>query len=173
MAAYARLKNVPIEKVIRNASRDFVQAAFRATPVARKSKSPYYVFIDRKGRKRFLHQNQLKGRSEESLVTLSKVKIAKGWSKSTWIGVMRQLGMKAKNKPSEVPISATSLSDVQTYSHKDYAQATITDEIRFDNFGRGTDSKLTQIAQAGYKLAAERITKDTERILQKQWNNQR
>lgn len=174
LAAYARLKNVPIAKVIRNASRDFTQAAYKETPIARKSKSPYFVFYDRAHHLRFLHQSQLKGRSEESLASLKRVKIARGWSKATWIGIMRQLGMKAKSKPADVPQAATTRSNVQTYTNQDYAQATITDEIRFNRFGQGAgDARLYQIAQAGYRLAAERIEKDTERILKRQWEGRK
>ena len=165
--AYARLKKIPVAKVIRNATKDFVQAAFRTTPIAKVSKSKYFVVVQH-GRKRFLHEKQVRPNT-----TLHRMRVAKGWSKATWIGIMRALHMKAKEKPSIVPDDATAKSTLQVMEQANLsATAIVQDEIRFDHFGKGnSDSKLQEIANAGFKLAAERITKDMNRTVQKLWGN--
>ncbi len=168
--AYARLKKVSVAKVLRNASRDFVQAAYKATPIAQMKVSPYYVVRDRNGVKRYIHESRMRGRTNAGIGRARRVVIARGWSKATWIGVMRQLQMRAKNKPSNVPEAALMYSGMRMTQTQDTASVTINDNIRFDRFGKSSDSKLVEIAQAGFRLAAERLTKDWTRQLEKEWN---
>lgn len=167
IAAYARLKQIPLAKVIRNATKDFVQAAYKVTPLARTDKSQFFVYKDSKGQRRFLHESQVSANTK-----LHRVRIAKGWSKASWIGIMRSLGMTSKSKPAIVPNAALTRSDLRVIEQPGLsATAIVTDEIRFDRFGKTADTRLESIAQAGFKLAAERITKDFNRNIQKLWGN--
>lgn len=170
MEALARLKGISVSKVVRNASRDFAQAALKATPVAVKSKSEYYYYYDKQGQRKYLHESQLAGRKR--LTGLRKVRIAKGWSKSSWLGIFRALGMSMKDRPNRLPQKVEHISYAVSRGNDTQSTTTMTDYIHFDRFGQGQDQHTDSIASAGFKLAAQRMTKEVNRMMIKQWSNQ-
>lgn len=188
IATYAAMKKVPMAKVIRNASRDFAQAAYKATPTAVKSSSDYYWYKGADGQRHYLHKRMVKrktikaadgskrkkwvlksGRDLEG--SLHKVRIAKGWSKASWIGVFRALGMDAPKRAKTAPEKAETLSSITEAASGATAKATIIDIIRFNRFGKGTDTRSGEIARAGYALAAKRIMRDVVKTLKETWRN--
>lgn len=168
--ALASLKNVPVAKVVRNASRDFAQEAYKQTPLAKISKSEYYYYHDKNGQIHFLHESQVGKRKKHS--KLHKVRIHRGWSKFSWTGVFRALGMSIQARKSSLPEKVEHLSHaVQKVASDTSASTTITDYIRFDQFGKGTDTRTSEIARKGFELAAKRMTKAVNDTLMKQWGN--
>lgn len=189
MAAYAAMKKVPMAKVIRNASRDFAQAAYKATPTAVKAKSDYYWYKGKDGKRHYLHSRMVRRKTvtgadgakrkkwvlksgRETEGDIHKVRIAKGWSKASWIGVFKALGMeKIPNRAKTAPAAAETLSSIAEAASGATASATITDIIRFNAFGKSTDTRSGEIARAGYALAAKRITGDVTKMLKKAWKD--
>lgn len=189
IAALARLKKIPVSKVIRNAGRDFAFAAQKVTPLASVSRSEYYRYWDERTRSwRYLHQSQV----EESYVTragatrtrvrrsaksrfdkLKRVRVHKGWSKASWIGVFRALGLPPKSR-GRLSEEVEQLSTVTQTATEYYSEMTIDDAIHFDRFGRNYSAAMVeQIAKAGYEAAAKNITAETQRMLEKQWKGQK
>jgi hypothetical protein len=170
MAALARLKNIPIAKVVRNAGRDFARAAYKSTPVARVSKSEYYKYKDaRTGEWKYLHQSQLQGRGRKSTKGLKKVRIYKGWSKASWLGVFKALGM-PMSPSTRLPGAVQGMSHAASMATDYYAEMTIDDAIHFDRFGRNMSSATVDaVARAGYEAAARNITKELDKMLKKNW----
>ena len=118
IGAIARIKKVPIGKAVRNAARDFVMGAFYAAPVAVRSRSPYARVTLRNGRVAYLNIARAAGQSARSAAKGRKasarasamrrlekhrVRIMKGYSKSTWIGAMKALGMQSRKQSAGVP----------------------------------------------------------------------
>ena len=188
IAAYAAAKGIPMAKVIRNASRDFAQAAYKATPTAVKSSSDYYWYKGADGKRHYLHKRMVKrktfraadGSKRRKLVlksgrdlegSLHRVRVAKGWSKASWIGVFKALGMDAPKRAKTAPEKAETLSSIAEAASGATAKATITDIIRFNRFGKGTDTRSGEIARAGYVLAAKRIMRDVVKTLKETWRN--
>jgi len=169
LQAFARLKSVPISKVVRNASKDFAQAALKSTPLAKKSKSEYYRFKGKDNEWHYLHESQVAGRKSKS--GLKRVRILKGWSKGSWLGVFRALGMSMKERK-RLPSRVEHISHAIQKTSQTTATTTITDHIHFDNFGKGNDTRTEAIARAGFELAAKRIVSETNRMLARQWSNQ-
>jgi hypothetical protein len=185
IAALARLKQIPVSKVIRNAGRDFARAAQKETPLASVSRSEYYRYWDERTRGwKYLHQSQV----EESYVSrtgatrmrvrksaksrfaqLKRVRVHKGWSKASWIGVFRELGLPPKSR-GRLSEEVEGLSQATQTATDYYSEMTIDDAIHFDRFGRNMSaSTVEKIAKAGYEAAAKNITKETQRMLEKQW----
>jgi len=160
----ADLKGIKVSKVVRNAARDFAFAAQKYTPLADKSKSEYYRYYDKAGNRHYLHESQIKGKPSKGL---KRVRIYKGWSKASWIGVFRALGISAKGRPSSVPAKAEQISNAITRGGAESASTTLTDYIHFDQFGRGMDNTSQKIVEEGFKRASENITKEIRRMLLK------
>ncbi len=169
MQALASLKDVPLSKVVRNASRDFAQEALKNTPTAKVSKSEYYYYHDRNGQIHFLHESQVHGKRKKGS-KLHKVRVHKGWSKASWIGVFRALGMSMPNRKSSLPEKVEHISHaIQKVASDTSASTTITDYIHFDRFGKQTDTRTSEIARKGFELAAKRMVKAVNDTLMKQW----
>lgn len=152
----AKLRGVTTDKVVRNASRDFVQATYKETPLAQKSKSEYYTFVGKDGNRRYLHESQVTVKRKSKL---RKVRIRRGWSRASWIGIMRGLGMSTKSRPRALPSKVETISNVIVTGTPERTKATMTDHIRFNRWGRSQDHLTEHICQEGFKLAAERMTK--------------
>ena len=167
LKALAELKGINVSKVVRNAARDFAFAAQKHTPLADKSKSEYYRYYDKAGNRHYLHESQIKGKPSTGL---KRVRIFKGWSKASWIGVFRALGISAKGRPSTVPAKAETISNAITRGGAENASTVLTDYIHFDDFGRGMDNTSRQIMEEGFKRASENITKEIRRMLLKGGN---
>lgn len=185
--AMADLKGIPMEKVVRNASRDFVRGAKYNTPLAKISKSHFYKFFDeRDGKWHFLHETQVeeqyinrKGvqktrvskQAKKTFKMLKKVRIAKGWSKYSWNGVMHELGMDAEisSVPSRLGNKVNELSEGVMSRTDSTATFELTDYIHFDDFGKGADTTSGAILDAGYSRAVKNMTKEVERMMREAW----
>ncbi|MBO4513518.1 MAG: hypothetical protein J5746_12210 [Victivallales bacterium] len=181
----ARMKKIPIGKVIRNAGRDFAREAYKITPTAQISKSPYYRYFDQRDQKwHYLHEsqvvesyttkrgltrNRIRQGAKDAFGKLKKVKIAKGWSKASWIGVFKALGLPPKAKGS-LPVAVEQLSDATMTETAWMAEIVIADDIRFNHFGNGADGGTAdRIAKAGYDAAARNINKEIDRLMKRRW----
>ena len=160
--ALARLKNIPVSKVVRNASRDFA-------PLAQVSKSEFYYYWGKDGVKHYLHQSQVGKRKRKS--KLRKVRIHKGWSKASWLGVFRALGVSLKMSTNRLPQAVEHLSNAIVSGSPEKAKCVMTDNIHFDGFHGGQDKHSDVIAREGFKLAAKRITGEVNKMIAKQWGN--
>lgn len=173
MQAFASLKKIPVEKVLRNAAKDYVQGAFEATPSAQIGKSEFYRA--EKGNKRwYIHESQLAGRKirnkKGSDVTLKKVRIKKGWMKSTWIGAMRALGMKIKDPAKRLHGSVKHKSLAVFSTGSTTSTVTIADQMHIDNFGKtSTQPQHERISSAGFTLAAKRLATEYARMIKQAW----
>ncbi len=187
MEAFARLKKIPLSKVIRNASRDFVREAYRMTPVAKISKSEYYRAVDPKDPKHrwYIHETMLKGRSDLTTksgnmksvssinkagrVRLNKVRVRKGFSKATWAGAFAVLGLPAVKEGVKYPVGSN--SGVIQRDLPTGPEATITDEVRFDAWGRSTSDKQHEtIVRAGFANAAAHMAGEYNKMVREAWN---
>ena len=171
MAALARLKDMPISKVIRNASRDFVQGAYKATPTAQISKSNWYVAQDDE-KKWYIPATQMAGRriKKNGDVKIKKTRIYKGWSKATWAGVMRELGMITKATPKRLPNVVNDKSNATQSLNTNEPKMTIANQVRIDNFGKqNTQQKHQEMAKAGFALAAKRLVTAYAKMLKEAW----
>lgn len=174
IAALARLKRIPVSKVIRNAGRDFARAARVETPLASVSRSEYYKYFDQRDRQwHYLHESQVKDRNFAAKRRLYKVRVHKGWSKASWIGVFRALGLPPPAQGKQ-PDAVARMSQASEMATDYYAEMTIDDAIHFDRFGRNYSAAMVEkIAKAGYEAAAKNITAETQRMLEKQWRGQK
>ena len=169
MEAMARLKKIPMSKVVRNMARDFARAAYKATPVAVKSRSEFYTFMQG-GKRRYLHESQVAGRKRKSMRNLRKVRISKGWSKASWFGVFRALGLPAPRIGGRLPAAKIGiLSNAVDYGDDTNATMHMTDYIQFNRFGKGTDQHSAEIARAGFLAAAKNMKKEVGRMLKNEW----
>ena len=166
--ALARLKDIPVSKVVRNASRDFAQAALKATPTAQVSKSEFYYYWGKDGVKHYLHQSQVGKRKRKS--KLRKVRIHKGWSKASWLGVFRALGVSLRMSTNRLPQAVEHLSNAIVSGNPENAKCVLTDNIHFDGFKGGQDRHSQEIARAGFALAAKRIVSETNKLISRQWS---
>lgn len=165
--ALARLKDISVSKVVRNASRDFAQAALKATPTAQVSKSEFFYYW-RDGVKHYLHQSQVGKRKRKS--KLRKVRIHKGWSKASWLGVFRALGVSLRMSTNRLPQAVEHLSNAIVSGNPENAKCVLTDNIHFDGFKGGQDRHSQEIARAGFALAAKRIVSETNKLISRQWS---
>lgn len=190
--AFARLKtlvegkNTPVSKVIRNAARDFAKAAYKATPLARVSKSEYYRAVDPADprHKWYIHESMLKGRSDlttkngnmksvsrinkDGRVQLHKVRIRKGYSKATWGGAFASLGLPSVKEASRWPVNYRSGAINREPSTG--PEAVITDQLALDSFGRSSsDKKHDEIRRAGFARAAANMAGEYQRLLKEKW----
>ena len=177
LQAYANLKNLPLAKIIHNASKDFAQAAQERTPKSQLLHAKYYkAYIPGTGKHWFIPIEWLNGRrvyNKRSRVKLVKW-LKRGWSKATWIGIMRALGMTS----SKAPLRSSDSTHAQMMSHvilhKDAvsAHADMTDEVYFDQWTRGTDYTSEPVIKSGFALASKRIANDFNNVTRAKWLGQ-
>lgn len=172
MNALANLKGIPLRTVVKNAAKDYVQGAYQATPIASISRSEWYVAT--KGDKKwYVPESQVAGRrirNKDGKTRFVKTRIRKGWSRATWLGAMRGLGMATKPLPARIHMVATHRSYAFVRSNIDNPSATIVDQFRIDDFGRSTsEHRHQEIARAGLRLAALRVQKEYTRMLKEAW----
>ena len=208
VAAYSRLKRIPIATIVHNASKDFAKAAYTATPLAQKSTrdSEWMTFIDaRTGRRRYIREYKLRktrtqpkgliykgkprkgdkpikeykagtfarlglfGLVDESQYQPHKVHIAKGYSKSTWIGVFRALGLPPRRKASKW---AEGRSTATTQGTDTKTMTTITDEVTFDKWGKGLNYSSPNILEEGMAAARQIMTRQVALAMRREWRKQ-
>ena len=196
LEAIARLSKYPLATVIRNASRDFARGAKQATPLAKISKSQYYTYIDPKtNQRKYLHERQvMTGRTRTGNAKMSayfasfkdenklhKVRVAKGYSKATWLGVFSSLGMtdelpKVPNGLSAVAMTALQSKSKITMQESDHsAEATITDRMPLNHFGKGAQNQgaISSMIQAGYARASVFIAETWLRLTKQLWEGRK
>lgn len=123
----------------------------------------------------YIHESQMAGSKPSAWrkngIDVRKVRIKKGWSKATWIGVMLALGMLSKNRPNRIPKIAEQKSAIEVWRGGKAPSITLSDEFRIDHFGRAsTLPQYDKIEAAGFKLAADRMTKEINKMLKDTWN---
>ena len=206
MDAYARLKKIPLAKVVKHAARDFTQAGQKATPNSVISRSEWWIatryeqtqetYQTKKGKTRtrttwargedghkkkigdswFIHDSKISGSSvrrtfARSGIKLSRMRVHRGWSKASWIGIMRSLGMTTNKEPSKDLEKAKYLSSAVTRGNLMNTVIELTDQIAFDRFGKGgADVTSPEIKQRGLELAAWRLSKEFDKEARKQWH---
>lgn len=170
--AFARLKNIPVFKVLRNAARDFAKAAIKATPTAKISKSSWYR-ARKNGKTWYIPESRMAGRkirnAKDGDLQIRKVRVRKGWSKATWLGIMQELGLVvgAPVKRLQHARDKATLTNVASGANP---SVTISDQLRIDNFGRAsTRPRHEAIAKAGFDAAAKNITREFERLTKEAW----
>jgi len=203
MGAFARLKQIPLAKVVRNAARDFAQAAQKATPNAAISRSPWYLATRyeqtqetyqtkrgktktrtvwangsdgrrvKRGNSWFIHESKIgSGRAywRKGGIEVRKMRVYRGWSKASWIGIMKALGMSHGGVKPQLE-KADNLSSVVLRDNPVNVAAEMTDRIAFDKFGKGgADYTSEDIKQRGFELAAWRLSQAFEQEARKQWH---
>lgn len=172
---YARLKKVPLAKVIRNAAKDFLQAAYRATPIAaRRTKAGWLAMAPSKLRGSAAHREQSNGlvwfgprmltaRDKRRLRAAGAAvpRIRRGYSKATWIGAMRALGM-GRSAPAGMD-SATNVATLRTEGTGSNVSATVRNWLSFDR----RPGAQADILRSGLAHAARRIRDDWRRVLKR------
>ena len=180
--AFAAMKGIEVSKVVKNASKDFSKAAWKATPRARVKKSDYarllwggeFHFIKISNFERLRPKRRYRKKKGKpyrgysyQLKRLHKarVRIPVMWSQASWIGVFRALGMNGRmppigqNKPKVAEIGRVS----NPFYTKTHAEVVITDDIRFtSDEWRGTPG---QIARKGFEAAARNISREYKRMM--------
>lgn len=180
MRQLARLKNVPIEKVVRNASRDFVMGAYTAAPVAKKSRSLFARVTLRNGQIAYLNITRAASQSARAAakgkgsaarartrarLEKYRVRIMKGFSRSTWIGAMRSLGMHSKHVGNSLPTAVAWMSRArQTIDTKTVAAYEIRD-INLDF--KALPMARRNMVSAGEKRAIDFMRKAIRKELDK------
>lgn len=160
---FADLKGVPLAKVIRNAARDFAQAALKATPLAKIRSSPYARITLAGGGTRYARLDRYGGSTLRNLRKKKyRIRINRGWSRASWIGVFRALGMeKAPHAPARLPAAVETIGRADMDGDDTSPRVRILDEIRFDGLPGTEDA----IIDAGLGLAAKRIDSEWNRIM--------
>ena len=164
LQTYAAMKNIPLAKVIRNAARDFVQAAYKATPTARITQSPY-VRIPIEGVKkvfRYIPWDSLDEKGQERLKK-RRIRLQRGWSKASWIRLMRILGMtnsKGEMRKERSGKRWDAVNQLATIGLTE-KQAVINDAIHFD----ARPGEIDRITEAGLALATKRLSNDFKKIM--------
>lgn len=187
--AMARLKQIPVSKVLRNAARDFARGAYKAIPTASVTRSEFYRIKLKNGGVKYLHESQITKRKPVSQTRKKdktkrkvrefhaelrrKVRIGKGWSKATWITLFRALGITtnkpAKSLPSPAAVEAGKRSSLQATSFQGKAEITITDLIRFNAWGKSADVLTQHIINEGFKPALQKIQNSVKGALRRLW----
>ena len=166
---FARLKRIPVSKVLRNMARDLTQAAYKAMPVSVLKNSSFARFGDKEHGYIYVPiEKYARSKKQRTHLLAHRVPMKTGWSKAGWIGVMRSLGMTTKKKPSKIPTAVERIG---------YSIASGTDtkpvieigvDVRFNGFKRGGDRTSRHVLDAGYRLAWKRLLTEYHRILKKQ-----
>ena len=150
--------------------------------------------MDRKGQRKYLHESQVKSlQSRKMFVTetevtangkkrkkrylknggwqseLRKVRVAKSWSKTSWIGIFRVLGIPPFSVPARLPPKVEQLASASLSGNNTASVAVLTNFIHFDRFGKGGDRTSAAIARAGFVRAAQNLTGEVTRMMQKEW----
>lgn len=176
--ALARLKGIPVRKVLHNAAKDFAQQAYVNTPVANEPKHRYYRVKTSAGVWQYIPDYEIYAlhlsKRKRLARKIYKVPFKKGWSRAAWIGVFRSLGMPPKGSTSNLSSEVATQGYTVERGMSDAPEIEIADSIHFDRFGRnpGDTRRSDRIVQAGFNLAAQRIAKGVDQAMKKAWNRQ-
>jgi hypothetical protein len=177
----AEVKNVPIEKVVRNCARDFTKAAYNATHVAVKKTKWLRVYdlagrrvkfvniehapwsgqmpIRYKNKKRVYHR-----KTDKALVGVQY----RGFAKSSWIGTMKALGMNSGSSRRGGASAAAALATARSSGSRiDYATV-ITNAVPYI----GKLELRDHMVQIGLTAAQRQMARELARVAaaqQKAW----
>lgn len=169
MATIATLKRIPIGKAVRNASRDFLQAAYPKTPVAKRSKD--FIQVPgrgtRKGTKIWLHKGASGSRKWRGPWAIKNA----GFARVSWIGAMAAMGMSTdkRDKYGKMPSARLSQAIRKSTAIIDVAPTTATPSVRIMDsvdYLQKLDAR-TGLASAGLQKAIDRIYKEIERMAER------
>ena len=186
---YAELKKIPLDRVLFHAAKDMAQAGIKATPLATVKDGTFYTYVDPKTQERkYIHSKDVNptrtptGRkrmrkffkSVKEEWKLHPFNYSQGWSRASWIGIMRALGMSTskpnaakKGIPGKARADVERLGTVTQKSITGQEQIILNDRIHFDGLGHGSDRASQAIIAAGLKNATQRIAKDWAREIRK------
>jgi hypothetical protein len=159
MEAIAEIKNVPMAKVIRNASRDFVKTAYFGTPVARATRTNFLLVpgaaqntvATKNGPAHWVHKKKSKTASKWN----PPFPVRKSYAKSTWIPIMRALGM---NSGSTKFGNSQNWANYSVSGSPQQLQATILNSLGYiGKLDRRADFARRGIAAASAKIENELI----------------
>lgn len=175
----SRLKNVPVDKVTRNAGRDFVKGAYMAAPVAKISKSKFAIVTLKNGEKQVLNitkaaqQSAARARAgrgaevreaTKARLNARRIVIQRGFSKATWIGAFRALGVSTTKPAKNIPDKLTRLSTVRWHIKESEASVEIIDQnMAF----KGLPGAGAAMVQAGLDRAQNILLKNIEKEVMK------
>lgn len=122
----------------------------------------------------YMHESQLpnlsNARWKRGGISVSRVRIRKGWSKATWIGAMRALGMPSKHPAKSLPAVVTDRSLAYQRGSDVNPQAVVEDVLALNNFGRSTsDRQHRRISAEGFKEAAKNMSNDYRKRIREGW----
>lgn len=180
------ISEIPLQMLIRNAARDFARAGFYATPVAKKIPEPGYFelwstpngwrkFVKKKGQWqknenagdfiRYLpfSPGMVTGKGKPKSKYVKKHTYGRGWSKASWFGIFKSLGMdnlaKARTQAARNNASTSEFGDQMNPGYE------LTVGIEFTKRPGATE----KIYAAGYARAAKNLMKTYETELKKKW----
>lgn len=166
MNALASIRNLPLAKVIRNASKDFLQGSYRATPLSKithkdtlwtkkPGQTPHWV---NKAKERARKTDRRVSESAKRPVNkkwVAPFRVSQGFAKASWITAMRQAGMTMGSGKRYT--SAQKESAIQSQA-SDGEQHPFVRMMNSLSYLAKLDDKHN-IAQAGIRLADTRILK--------------
>lgn len=172
LKAYAEMKGFPLKKIVHNAAKDFAQAAQETTPLAQIEHAKYFRAFIPHGKHWWIPIEKVGHtvHNKPGKVQLWRW-LKRGWSKATWIGIMRALGMTTKKQPrkSSDAEHAKKMSSVTVKETTTSAEAAMTDRVYFDQWTKGTDYTSEPVKAKGFQLAARRIAKDFNDLMRERW----
>lgn len=149
------IRGIPLAKVLRNAAKDVAQGAYRATPMAKITRSPvYFLKNPRTGSPRWV--NRVSYGKDGPLRPHPKWrKVSKGFAKASWVAIMRNLGM-GTGSSSRYPSAQKEGAVVASASDKEpHPFVRMIDALSY----LGKLDQTNGIAQAGIRLAESRLMK--------------
>lgn len=183
--AFAAMKDIPVAKVIRNAAKDFAKAARAATPLGRTTKSDYakliwdgtfhfikisYFMLHKPKRRYKMKRKQELGLPYHGYsyqlkrLTNARMRVSKGWSNASWIGIYHALGIATKPTRKSLSPKVEDIGKVSnSFYNNAHAEVIITDDIRFNSDEWRTAE--ARMARKGFQAAAKKITKEYARML--------
>ena len=188
--AFAAMKGIPVKDVIKHAAKDFAKAARHATPKAPFVKSDYsrllwsgkfhYVkysrFMMQQPKKQYHHYIRTSGGKlkavptrrgwayKKRLMDKHRVKVLRGWSQASRIGIYQMLGMTAGLSQGRLPGQVRDISRVKIpFFGQHRGEITLIDEIHFESTQQ--DGAERKIIQAGFQAAAKPIVREFNRMV--------
>lgn len=192
MQAFAKLKNVPLEKVVRNASRDFVRYARKTTPLAEPVlpekagagadpyKALYYRFRNYRNRKEpgritYVPVCYFDGKTRTMLRKMQarKVGISRGWLRTIWLAVGVKLKIAGWTAPTgRKPRKTLDLTWANETLAENHAEYELIAKIPAPKFlPRYRPGYWEGIHQGGFDYAAGIMLREMNRILRNGWKS--
>jgi len=171
LQTYAALKQIPVEKVLRNAAKDYVQGAFKVTPKAEKATSlPDWDLFPGRGRKAGksvwvrwsrLMASAVSQRRADAIDAYRIRKRVPGFALAAFIPAMQSLGFKQKAPPKSASMAlvrrgwslyASQKDPYQTATGKGKSKTVSSFKRDVEAFRKGEQSKRAEystVSQSG------------------------